>query len=398
MRSILPGTSQDNNLATSGTEYLAIVGGEINPSTTESAHQIVMSEDGTMKRFFVELFTAPGVGTSRTFTLRKNGQDQTLTVTISNTDTTGRDLNNSFSFVAGDLISISSTVSGTPAASRVMWCLMIDTSTPKRSILTFLLTSGQGYSNTATQNLSLGGEADFSTNTGNPMLAATSGKIKRLYVNLTTAPGAGKSRTITLEKNGSSTALSVVLSDSETQDSDLSNEITVVAGDSFRIVSTPSGTPASTTITICVTFEADTDGEFNFAATCLDGVGGNNVEGATFVSSGFRYGFSNNQDLELCDECTVRKIYIEDLNLGGGPGAGKFWDFYLEVEGSETGLIVTLTGTEVTGNAAFDISVSPGNSVRTVFRGRNSSNPTSATRISCLGYIEPENVNVSVIG
>lgn len=85
-------------------------------SVTESSHQSLVPIDCTVVALSTRLTTAPGEGHSRTFTVRKNGQDTALTVTTANTGTESN-ATGSIEFKAGDLISIKHTVSGTPATT-----------------------------------------------------------------------------------------------------------------------------------------------------------------------------------------------------------------------------------------------------------------------------------------
>jgi hypothetical protein len=63
----------------------------------------------TVQKLHVRLDSAPGVDQSVVVTVRKNGADQSLTVTLSDTDQEGSDTANSFPCAAGDLISVSVT-------------------------------------------------------------------------------------------------------------------------------------------------------------------------------------------------------------------------------------------------------------------------------------------------
>ena len=56
------------------------------------------------------------------------------------------------------------------------------------------------------------------------------GVVFNAYVYLPTAPGAGKSRTFTLEKNGSATAIAITINDTDTTGED-TDSVTVVKGD-----------------------------------------------------------------------------------------------------------------------------------------------------------------------
>lgn len=73
--------------------------------------------DGVFKNLKVVLPTAPGSGKSVVFTLRKNGSNTGLTVTISNLATTATDSTNTVSVAPGDMLSLSMVGSGTPTTS-----------------------------------------------------------------------------------------------------------------------------------------------------------------------------------------------------------------------------------------------------------------------------------------
>jgi len=81
-------------------------------NATESA-RFMMPGPCTLRGLYVKLITPPGLGASRTFTIRKSTGDTVLTATISETDTTASVLAN-VECAQGDLIIIKSTVSTTP--------------------------------------------------------------------------------------------------------------------------------------------------------------------------------------------------------------------------------------------------------------------------------------------
>lgn len=82
-----------------------------------------------------------------------------------------------------------------------------------------------------------------STETNVQAVIASPGVISNLAVNVATAPGSGKSWAMTVYKNGSATALTCTISDTNTQAQDATHNFSVVAGDRLTIQSTPSGTP-----------------------------------------------------------------------------------------------------------------------------------------------------------
>lgn len=80
--------------------------------TTEGTQTVKWSVAGTFSNFAVEMDYAPGSGITVTYTLRVNGADTSVVVTISGTNTTGSDTTNSASIAVGDVLSIKRTVSG----------------------------------------------------------------------------------------------------------------------------------------------------------------------------------------------------------------------------------------------------------------------------------------------
>lgn len=76
-------------------------------------------------------------------------------------------------------------------------------------------------------------------------LLAAGGTLSNLVVDLSVAPGAGKSWTVTVMKNDGATSLSVVVSGTDTSGEDATNTVNVVAGDRVCLRLTPTGTPAT---------------------------------------------------------------------------------------------------------------------------------------------------------
>jgi hypothetical protein len=72
--------------------------------------------------------------------------------------------------------------------------------------------------------------------------------ITDLQVFVSTAPGTGSSWTLTVDKNGSATALSCFIQDTATSCSDAGSQVAVVAGDTIDLHVAPFSSPALTTI------------------------------------------------------------------------------------------------------------------------------------------------------
>lgn len=104
-------------LSASATQYIHLNNLDYSVSTTSTGNtQLFIAS--TLKSLFVKLETAPGAGTSRTFTVRNNNSDTALACTISDTATTCNDVED-VSISDYDQVNLSSALSGTPAATKM---------------------------------------------------------------------------------------------------------------------------------------------------------------------------------------------------------------------------------------------------------------------------------------
>jgi hypothetical protein len=109
-------------LNTGATAYLVQpAGGTSGSDDIASNTRIMVTRAGTVKNFYVALSAAPGAGKTWVFTIRKNGSNQSVTITINNPATTGSDTANSFTVAASESLSIEQVPSGTPAGSELVW-------------------------------------------------------------------------------------------------------------------------------------------------------------------------------------------------------------------------------------------------------------------------------------
>jgi len=115
---IVLGSTYDLQHATN-TEYVTPTTWSISPWATTTPSRAQPLWEATVKNFYVILETAPGAGKSRTFTLRKRDQlgaeeDTDLTLTISDTDTSGSDPTHEFAASDYDQLVVKTVPSGTP--------------------------------------------------------------------------------------------------------------------------------------------------------------------------------------------------------------------------------------------------------------------------------------------
>jgi hypothetical protein len=96
----------------------------------------------------------------------------------------------------------------------------------------------------------------------NPIeVVPTACTFSNLSLQALTAPGGATSRTLTLYKNGSATALVATLSGANTSVTDTTHSVSCSAGDLVGYYITKSGSPAASTGSWCITMTPSVDGE-----------------------------------------------------------------------------------------------------------------------------------------
>jgi hypothetical protein len=103
-------------------------------------------------------------------------------------------------------------------------------------------------STSAARWCSPGGASAWSNGINNHyMIFPEAGVLSLLRVDQDAAPGAGKSYTYEIIKNGVAQSLSVAIADAAVTGEDTSNTVTIAAGDVIAIRCTPAGTPTAYT-------------------------------------------------------------------------------------------------------------------------------------------------------
>jgi hypothetical protein len=295
---------------------------------------------GVLRKFRMVLSTAPGAGKSFTYTVRKNGSDTSLAITITGAaTTTGQKLDYDLAIAAGDRLDIKSTSSGTPAAGTLRWSFEFEGTDANRSIY-----SGSGSINQTTATTMSVQYFQGSETGGAVQYIPTNGTFKSLYVHLPAAPGAGKSRTFTLVKNGGATGLTVTISDAATT-GNASVDVAITAGDSCYIAAAATNSPAGYYANTGISFDATVDGE----SFLLGGNGAN----ANLANWATRYNAipelhtwtswtaTESGVINYSQICVLKKLYAF---LSGTPGSGRNYAFTVRKDGASpaNGLVVTV--------------------------------------------------------
>lgn len=182
-----------------------------------------------------------------------------------------------------------------------------------------------------------------------------SGTIQNLRVVLTTAPGAGTSRTFELQKNGGSTGVSVTISNTDVTASNTVDTEAFSAGDYYSLEHTQSGVPASSGA-VAFSFEV-------VATNSLIGAHSRTLISATTRMPLMGTGTSTTASVVgqyIPANGTLKNLYAR-LNSTLSSGS---YDVTLYVNGSPTALTTNLaSGTQNNSDTTHTVSVSRGDGV-----------------------------------
>jgi hypothetical protein len=122
----------NNQSAIANSERICALLGSSTLNTTSQEANLThpWSVPGTLVNFRVVLSVAPGSGNSVTITVRKNGSDSAMAITIANTDTAGV-YTGTLSVADGDRLILHWTTSGTPTVGSATWAIEFDSTNAK---------------------------------------------------------------------------------------------------------------------------------------------------------------------------------------------------------------------------------------------------------------------------
>lgn len=327
------------------TEYNGIMGGK-DWNVTEANVYHVMPTAGVIKYLNIRLQNAPTAGQQIAFTIMKNGVPQTLTCTVSGTNTVASDDVNTVSYVAGDRISIKYVASAAATVTRVSWSTFFIPTTAEETIFT----GNSLLSNAFTTYLPVQGSWDANaTESYVSCVAPCAGTISDFYVNFSVAPGAGN-YVLTLRKNGVDTTVVCTVTNPATSASDTTHSFTVAAGDYITIKSVDTGAAANPNCGFGFKFIP------SVANTSVIMIAGESIGGDVYHSLGtadINGGVSQWRVAEAQaystqeNICSISNMYVR---LTTAPGGVTSWDFKLRDNAVSTALVVNITGAATSGS------------------------------------------------
>lgn len=339
-----------------------------------------VSSSYTIKNLYVTLSGAVGGTMVHVVTLRKNGVDTGLTITTDAAGTTFADAVNTVSVTAGDSLSWGMVTTGSGGSSSFIR-VGFEIEGGSSGDGSFMTTGGvTTLSAAATRYLPIQGGIPSTTVGNAESIIPTAGTINSAYVELGGTPGAGRSYTATLVKNGVDTALTVTVSDSATTGSDTANSVSVAAGDKVYWKIVPAGSPSARMIGIGVRWLPTTDGEYIHtgvsvapsASTAQYGSAGNSNFGATTQ----RGGSVPNSNY------TIKNLYVD---VDTAPGSGKSIAFAVMSAGSATSVVATISDTAT---SASDTANSATTSTGGIVEVRSTPTGTPTMSIVRFAWVE----------
>lgn len=251
MYGVLEGAAQNvfaqNTTALSNTvtTYASMQGGMAHAlQTVENTVQGVMPCAGTFSLLRCDFPAGAITAGSYAVTLRVNGVDTALTVTMDTTAQSFQDATHSVSVNAGDLVCIAATPTGTPTSRALSTSILF---TPTTAGQSFVLYGSSGALSASAVRyvypIGQGNAAPGTTETNHDMPLPAGVTVDAIYADFTTAPGTSKQFAIQSRINAANNGPSFLIAGTATTGNNGTDSTVTAAGDLLDVSLTPTGTP-----------------------------------------------------------------------------------------------------------------------------------------------------------
>ena len=236
-----------------GNDYNLLQGGSTwNSTALAGQRKSIVPTGGTLKDFYVQLDTAPDTGKSYTFTVFLNGSATGVTLTISDTATTGSDLSNTVAVVAGDIVAIKCAPGSTPDATRAHWGIVFDSTISGESIVMSATTSNMNDT-VASYNNVCASTNNWTTDESSRRSGSNFCSLKKLYIELENNPGAAASgkqfvftvRSGDVDGSFSDTALAVTIFEDTNTGNNTADTVNFDYNETVDFEAAPTSTPVT---------------------------------------------------------------------------------------------------------------------------------------------------------
>jgi hypothetical protein len=239
--SYLVGTQNAAGVPNSSTSYLPVQAISQAAIADYNAAAGLVAAPGRISNFYINMSGTPGSGKSYTFTYMKNNVAQSLTCTISDSNTTCNDTNaaHSFTVVPGDDLALQVVPSGTPSSGRVtrfasVFQPNVDGTNLVISASSSTFTPGSTRYFTPTGSTT-GNNTVWSLVEAGRQAIGIAGVIGNFYAKTSGAPGAGESFVFNFRQNGVTQTIGTTIANTSTSGSDLTDFLPLYNGDYFAL-------------------------------------------------------------------------------------------------------------------------------------------------------------------
>ncbi len=359
--------SVPNYAATHGsTNYAAPCGWGTAPDDTIAEARQYIPVAGTLKNFRVELSTAPNEGVGQTWSIYLRASGGSFLEIILSSGTTGVDTD-TINVGAGEYVYVDIRFSSgdlNPASSTdIRWTADFEASNAGAIIGNVR----SGLSTSADRWLGLQGRTTVATgadDSASSVIIPANGTISKLTAACSGITGG--SFTLTVQQNGSPTALTVEVSADDSVVEDSINSVSVSAGDTVSIKASPVNSPTGTVLVAWGVKWVPTTSNEAPMMLIANGVNTASAEFAGFA--GRQNAVADESDVAaLLPAGTLKKFYAV---LVTAPSAGKSWTDAISIDGSPSALSLSIadaatsnsdtsTTVAVTAGQEASISITP---------------------------------------
>lgn len=335
------------------------MGGAWVTTAIAAAGQEVMPINGILRNLYVKMAAADATF-SRTFTVYRNGVATSLSVTLAAGVTSGSDLNQAHNvpFAKGDVISLVTSAGGTTVSTGIIsWSLAASTAANTSMILS---SSGAAIGTTLPVYIAPQGTNFDATAIGNAeVVCPTDGTIRNAYAVLNTAIAGGTNYTFTLYKNGSPTSLAITINTATTKGYDLTNSVSVAAGDRLCWVASTSAVPASKMVFISAEFDPTYNGESIHMFGGATAQTNSAVRYQTLAEGGNTYNTTEANRQAISQPAAWKKLFVyEQTSIATGS-----WAYIPMIQGAAHGPTVTISSGQTGNDTSTIYSCNGGDSI-----------------------------------
>jgi hypothetical protein len=323
-------------------------------TSLDEQSKAIIAVAGNVTALYVRQTTVVGTGTS-VITLFKNGSSTAVTGTIASNGSSISVTGLSVAIAAGDKLSwqITNNSGGTLRSYSVS---MVFTPTTTGDCMVWMGAVSFSAQTTFFSSTTGGGAAQ-TTSAAVEMVMPCAGTLDRLYVKTKTAMASGKTYVVTLFKNGSSTGVTCTIAALASEASDLSNSVSVVAGDTISWRGVHTDAFPSNTISLSMRFtpsgsrtgqpvffySSNSNPRQSGVADVYYPIHGNGapVNHNTIGTTDPNDGSNAAPRATLPGVFYAQALYVK---ANAGPGASKTCPYTLRVTGVDSSLTCTLAG------------------------------------------------------